>query len=153
MLNELPENNLEVWNGSQGSKVGLLPVGYIGVIRSRANVGGEVLDLQNLMGWQQEAAQRGKVQPFVLCSLNHTVVEIEPVNIDISPHKKAEAGTVVPASRPAPEEAGGIIPLSEYAPSVTMSSRIFKAIFLFPQFADSLMRHFSAAAQSRYSLV
>ena len=109
VLHELPKNNLKIGYGLQRSKESLLSGRNIRIPGTRANVGGKVLDLKNPVRRQQEAAHSRKIQPFVFGAFNHTVVEIEPINIDISIHIKAEAGTIVPASRPAPEGTGGVI--------------------------------------------
>lgn len=59
------------WSGSRGTRIDL---------------GREILDLQNLIVWQQQPAHLGDVQPAIRRALHRAIVKIEAVNVDIDFH-------------------------------------------------------------------
>jgi len=60
---------------------------------------------------QKKVAELRRIQPFEPGALQRTIVEVEPIDIDVGFHeacKKAEAAPKDAASQPAAEETGGM---------------------------------------------
>lgn len=74
-------------NGRKSPKIGLLPCCLIRIVRPRADLSGEVARPVNLVSWQQIAAQRVDVQPFIRLPLKASIIKIEAIDIDPRPHR------------------------------------------------------------------
>ncbi len=73
-------------NCRQSPKIGLLACCLVRIVRPRADLSGEVARPVNLVSWQQIAAQRMDVQPFVRLPFQAPIIKIEAVDIDPCPH-------------------------------------------------------------------
>ncbi len=76
----------------ESSKVRVLAVGLLGVIRTCANSSGEVADLHDVIVWQEQSAQLLEVQPLVRGPLDSAVVQVEPVYVDDRPWTSLHPG-------------------------------------------------------------
>lgn len=86
MREEMAEMDTYFRNGRKSPKIGLLPCCLIRIVWPRADLSGEVARPVNLVSWQQIAAQRVDVQPFVRLPFQAPIIKIEAVDIDPCPH-------------------------------------------------------------------
>lgn len=121
VLYELAENDFQTWDCSKCPEVYLLTRWNVRVAGASTDMRRKVLYLPNIMPREQIPAEGRKVQPLVWSTLHDPIVEIKPVNINIRGHKSRSRG-LTPASRPAPEGAGGITRLLSYAMTERLSS-------------------------------
>ena len=76
--------NFNFWKRQKRPKVCLLSYRLIGVILACADESGEVFDFDDVIFRQQMLAYGKRVYPSVWGSLKATVVEVEPVDINVS---------------------------------------------------------------------
>ena len=97
----------QVWNGPQGAKVSLLPLGLSRIARTAGDDSGEVAYPVYLVAGQQQVRQLANVQPSIGCTSQGAIVEIEAINVDVgtdegrSFHKKLRLpfGSLAPCRR------------------------------------------------------
>ena len=73
----------QVWNGLQGAKISLLPLGLSRIIITALNSSGEVSYPVYLATGQQQLRQLANIQPSIVCTAQGTIVEIEAINVDV----------------------------------------------------------------------
>ena len=80
------EDDLEVGRGSQRAQVGFLPLAFLGIAWARFHQCGEIVNAPDLVTWQKNAAQGGKIKPFVGRAFDRAVIEIETVYVHVCDH-------------------------------------------------------------------
>ena len=73
----------QVWNGPQGAKVSLLPLGLSRIARTAGDDSGEVAYPVYLVAGQQQVRQLANIQPSIGCTSQGAIVEIEAINVDV----------------------------------------------------------------------
>lgn len=95
----MPVVDGQVRDGLEGSKVGLLSLSLIRVVWATGDEGSEVAYLVYFMPWEKKLCQLLYIQPTISRTTQSPVIEIEPINIDISADeillKKARATEIL----------------------------------------------------------
>lgn len=73
----------DVGQGSQRSQEDLLPLTLLRVVRPWRNKRREVADARDVVSGEQEFAHPVEVEPFVGRVSDRSVVEVEPVDVDV----------------------------------------------------------------------
>jgi len=114
---KVAKDYLEIRYRPERAEKSLLPSGLIWIARPSADLSCEILDLNDVVIWQEHSKELAKVKPLERCSFDGTIVKIETVDVyggskDRRSPKKAEVmDSYEPmTSHPVPEGTRGIIP-------------------------------------------
>ena len=77
----------QIWNGPQGPKISLLPLGLSRIISTTLHSSGEVTYPVYLTTGQQQLRQLADVQPSIARTTKGTIVEIEAINVDVGTYE------------------------------------------------------------------
>ncbi len=83
---ERPVMNSNSRQSRERTQIGRLPHCHIWVVRSGFHASSEIVDALNGVVRQNPVKERFKVQPLMRRALETSVVEIEAIDVDISPH-------------------------------------------------------------------
>ncbi len=91
-LTKRSEVDRKVRYGTQGTEVHLLADMHVSVIRPRLCPGCKVLGCQYVMCWQEVPKERAQITPFVRRTPDGSVVEVEPIDVDVRSGRHSSHG-------------------------------------------------------------